>query len=734
MIKNFALFMLLVNVVLLQAQNKISISGKIEDENNNPVSFANIFLLNSSDGTMSEEDGAFRFKTSITGSATLIVSMLGYEKYSKEIMIGTKDENLEDIMLIQSAVKLNETIVTASSYGSEKEKGFVISRIDVLTTPGGATDIYQSLKTMPGITQVSESAELYVRGGDPIETISIINQSVIYHPFTFESAYGGIFSNLDQSAIKSMYFTSGGFSAKYGNVLSGVLDIETKNQPLNTNVNAGLSLASGNIAADIAVDPEKFGFYFDARQNFTKPIFWLNGGLDRLTVSPNSENFTGGAVYNYSITGKLKLFTIFADDEQGVRVERAEYSGVFNGNSKNSFVNLQASDILLDNFLIKSSAAYNKYSNTWLLGILNITKTDYVYTFRSDIEYLAFQGIKVLFGAEFENRRVGYTGKIPLEDYDIRPEAESKIIDAEFKGSHYGLYTEVQSANFLGIKNLSGTAGLRYDNFLDLHSNWIDPRASLGYKINEKNIFRLGGGVFRQIPDPRLFSPADGNPKLKPMQADHLIFSYEYLHNDLNSFRIEVYQKTYKNLPLENDKLNYINSGYGSAWGIDIIYKGAFPFGINGWFSYGYINTKRKWMDYDFYTSSSFDITNNLAFVARYNLSEKFQLGLTAKYATGRPYTPVVSSKYEENLNVFEPVYAATNSSRFPDYKRVDLRLTYFGNVLDKYSLVAYVEGINILNFTNIFGYSYSPDYREKKEIKSYFGRRMIVLGFVVEI
>jgi hypothetical protein len=85
-------------------------------------------------------------------------------------------------------------------------------------------------------------------------------------------------------------------------------------------------------------------------------------------------------------------------------------------------------------------------------------------------------------------------------------------------------------------------------------------------------------------------------------------------------------------------------------------------------------------------------------------------------------------------LNVFEPVYAATNSSRFPDYKRVDLRLTYFGNVLDKYSLVAYVEGINILNFTNIFGYSYSPDYREKKEIKSYFGRRMIVLGFVVEI
>ena len=98
--------------------------------------------------------------------------------------------------------------------------------MDILTTPGGATDIYQALKTMPGVTQVSESAELYVRGGDPIETTTIIDQAVVYHPFTFESGYGGLFSNINQSVVNSLYFTSGGFSAKYGNALSGVLDIE----------------------------------------------------------------------------------------------------------------------------------------------------------------------------------------------------------------------------------------------------------------------------------------------------------------------------------------------------------------------------------------------------------------------------------------------------------------------------------------------------------------------------
>lgn len=716
----------------LYAQSKTTISGTVKDENGRPISYVNVFLLNTSEGVMSGDDGFFNFKTSQTGRVTLVASMVGYAKYSKEFELGTSPNIVVEVFLKESAVKLNEAVVTASSYSSEKEKGLVISRMDVLTTPGGATDIYQSLKTMPGVTQVSESAELYVRGGDPIETITMINQSVIYHPFTYESAYGGIFSNINQSTIKSLYFTSGGFSAKYGNVLSGVLDVETKNQPENTHVNLGLSLASGSVTADIAIDPENFGLYFDAQQNFTKPIFWLNGGLDRLTVTPNAKNFTGGLVYNYSKTGRLKLFTILAEDEEGVKVERAEYNGVFNGNTKNTFVNIQATDVLFRNLIMKNSVSYNKYSNSWQLGILDIIKTDYVYSFRSDLEYLFGNGVKILGGAEAENRKVKYEGKIPAEDYNIRPDSQAEIIDTEFGGSRYGFYGELQSANIFSVKNLSATAGVRFDNIVDLNLNWVDYRFGLGYKPSGKSTFGFAWGIFRQIPDPRLFSPIDGNPNLRPMKATHYIASYEYQANDLNSFRVEVYRKDYKNLPLENATFNYDNSGYGFANGVDIIYKGTFPFGINGWISYGYINTKRLWMDYDYYTSSDFNITHNLALVAKYNLSENLQLGLTAKYATGRPFTPVLSSVYLNEFNVYEPVYSATNSSRFPDYKRVDLRLTYFGQLFNKYSLIGYVEGINILNFTNIFGYSYSPDYSKRNEIKSYFGRRMVVVGFSI--
>lgn len=351
--------------VELNGQNKTIISGIIKDDKGKPLPYVNVFLLNTADGTMSDDDGSFSFKTSQRGKVTLIFSIVGYAKFSKEIDIVSSAKINEEIILKESAVKLNEAIVTASSYGSEKEKGLVISRIDVLTTPGGATDIYQSLKTMPGVTQVSESAQLYIRGGDPIETITMINQSVVYHPFTFESSYGGLFSNLNQSAVKSIYFTSGGFSAKYGNALSGVLDIETKDQITRTTSNIGISLANANIASGINVIPERLGLYFDAQQSFVKPIYWLNGGQERMAAAPTSRNFSGGIVFKYSNTGKLKLFTILAEDKQGVNVERAEYNGVFNGNTKNTFINLQSTDILFENVVSKNSVAYNKYSNSW---------------------------------------------------------------------------------------------------------------------------------------------------------------------------------------------------------------------------------------------------------------------------------------------------------------------------------------------------------------------------------
>lgn len=718
----------------LFAQDKVTIKGKVVDNHNRPLSFVNVFIINTSDGTMSGDDGSFLFTTKQKGKVILAASMVGYKTFNKELNLFSSANISTVIEMEDKEVKFKEEIISASSYGSEKEKGLVVSRMDILTTPGGATDIYQALKTMPGVTQVSESAELYVRGGDPIETTTIIDQAVVYHPFTFESGYGGLFSNINQSVVSSLYFTSGGFSAKYGNALSGVLDIETRNIPDTPHYNLGVSMANGSLTAEIPIIENKFGVYFDMRQSFTKPIFWLNGGLDRFTATPASKDITGAVVYSYAKTGRLKLFGVYADDKEGVNVERAEYNGTFNGDSKNVFLNLQNSIFLTDNLLMKNSMSYNRYSDLWVLGIIDLTKTDHVYNFRNDFEYTLSGQTRILTGFEYEDRRMNYKGIIPGEDYNIRPDAAGQNIDATLKGTRWGVYTEYQSVNPFTIEGLTFSGGIRLDEFPELKLNWIDPRLNFGYKLNNNSNLRFGWGIFHQIPDPRLFASIDGNPNLQPMKATHYIASYEYILNNQNSFRVEIYHKDYENLPLEKPIINYDNSGYGFANGVDIIFKGTLPLDITGWISYGFINTKRLWMDFTELTSSTSDITHNFTLVAKYNLSTKFQIGVNAKFATGRPYTPVASTIYHSQQNVYEPVYASTNSGRFPDYKRVDLRLTYFSQLFENYPIIAYIEGLNILNLTNIFGYSYSPDYSNKQEIKSYFGSRMIVMGFALTI
>jgi hypothetical protein len=719
----------------LFAQNKsTTISGFIKDEVNIPLAYVNVFILDSFDGAMSGENGKFSFTTIQTGKIELVASLIGYEKLQHTVLLDTLSENPFNLTMESTSISTDEVIVTASSYGTAEDNGVVMTSMDVITTPGGAADIFQSLKTLPGVTQVSESAELYVRGGDPNETITLLDQASLYHPFTYESAYGGLFSNINTETIKGMYFSSGCFSTKYGNALSGVLDLQTKNEPDVQQFLIGLSLASADISGQVPLSFSQLGLRFSGRQSFTKPIFWLNGGMDDFTVTPVSSDANATLTYKYSNTGRIKLFGSIANDEQGVNVKLPGYTDEFNGNSTNNIINLQLTDVVFSNTVIKTSISKTGYDSNWKLGILDINRKDNGLKFRGDTETILSSSVKLLIGGEWEYRDAHFKGVIPLEDYDIRNEAEGEVINAKFDVARLGAYAETELSNLLGVRELFMIGGIRTDLASPLSLSWIDPRAGIGYRITDDVTFNLGWGIFHQHPDPRLYSSSDGNPNLDAMKATHYIASLDYKINRVSSVRIEGYHKEYSNLPLEDELLNYNNNGYGFAQGIDFMIKGDLFGLIDGWISYGFINTKRKWMDFEELSSSTFDITHNLTVIAKYNITPAFQVGVNYKYATGRPFTPVKNSHYIPDLNIFDPVYGDDNSDRHPTYQRLDIRLIYLTQLFDNNFTVLYVEGLNILDINNIFGYSYNRDYSQRFRVDSYFGRRTIVFGFQVTI
>lgn len=733
--KKLILFIMLILVTsFTSAQQMYTFQGCVTTEDGRALPFVNVFVKQSLSGAMTEDDGTYSFTFKGNGEVVLVASMVGYERKEVQIVLEERTVIDMDIVLIEKVVLLKEAVVMGSSFSDEEEKGVVVKPMDVYTTPGGAADIFQTLKTMPGVTQVSEGAELYVRGGHPNETITMVDGAALYHPMTLESSYGGIFSNLNTGSFENMFFSSGGFSSKYGNVLSGVLDIETKNEPQQTKFTFGISMASTDFNGDVEFIKNTLGLRFYSQKSFTEPIMWMNGQKDRFTSMPTSQNFTGILTAKYSKTGRIKLMGMIASDKQGVEVERAEYNGIFDGKSVTNFFNLRHTDILSENILIKNSLAFHRYKNNWKLGVLDLEKTDDTYRIRTDLEWGISNELRLTSGFEAENREEHYLGTIPGEDYNMRPDAEKTVLDDRANVTRMGGYVELEKLRLFGIDNLFGAAGVRTDYVADISSQWYDVRSSVGYSFNKYTSLRFGWGTFHQMPELRLYAPTDGNPDLKPMQAIHYVVSFDHQISDGHSFRVELYHKDYENLPREVDTdINYDNSGYGFATGADVILKGRLGASFDGWISYGYIHTKRLWKDYEEYAKSDYDITHQVSFIMKYHISAMWEIGMNFKLASGRPYTPVVGSDYIESANVYEPLYASENSGRYPDYKRYDVRLSHYNQIFD-YFTVLYVEAMNIFDHNNIFGYTYSNDYSKRSDIRSYFGSRTIVVGMMMNL
>ncbi len=724
--KKYIFFLQFVLIHLLFPQSKIS--GLVfDEESGKPLAYANVYIQSSSEGAMTDEDGNFTFLTRKVGNVKLVASMVGYKKRVIDLKLNDHDSIFVKIKLTPEPINFGEVVVNASSFSNVESKGLSLTQVDVFTVPGGAADIFQTIKTLPGVTPVSESAQIYVRGGDPDETKTIINGVPLIFPFTFESPYGGIFSNINTAFIKNFFFSSGGFSAKYGDALSGVIEIETLDEINRSEFYGNISLAGIGAGVRIPVDNKFSGFHIDMRKSYTAPIFWVNGGASGFSVFPSSEDIAGGIVLRYSRTGKVKLFSLFASDVQGVNVERPEYNGLFDGKTRNYLLNFTASDILYSKFLVNFAGFRNKHMNVWKLGVLDLRGKDDLFGFRFDIDYINSGRFSYLIGFEFESRSGEVKGVIPARDYDFRPGYDGKFINFNFQCERFGIYLEPK---FM-FRKIFISFSERFDYIKQIKKGWNDIRLSIGLKLSKDATIKFASGWFSQYNrDVKRFGYVVNTG---PMRAIHYIISLDGKIAGFVDARIELYNKLYRKLPLKSGDV-WDDSGYGYARGVDIILKGGMPGFLNAWISYSFLDSKRKWLDFEVLAPSPYNVKHNFSCVLKYNLSSNLEIGLSYKFSTGRPYTPIIGSIYHQSVDVYEPIYGVKNSGRYPDYQRFDVRLNYIIKFGKDGFAVFYIEMINVLNKRNIMDYTYSRDYSIREPLLSYFGRRTIVFGCFFQI
>lgn len=727
--KRFALALAL-GVLLPGAAAAALVTGVVVDRDGKPVEYANVSVPARRTGAVCDAEGRFRLELE-AGTVVLEVSQMGFRPHTVSVDVAASGSALR-ITLEPEPVPVSEVVVAASAYGKAgAREGAVLRRMEVYTTPGGAADVFQSLRALPGVNAPSEGAAIFVRGGDPRETSVRLDGSDLGHPYHYEGASGGLFSAFDAYMLKSAFFSSGGFSARYGGALSGVLDIETQDPLGLRTVTMGANLAGASMSSSWALVPEKLSVVGTLRFSDVALLDQLYGSSARYYSVPESKDGAGRLLYRYSSTGRVSLLGLASADRVGVESERLNFAGEYRQESTNRFAAFQLRDVIAGAVAVRAQASRQAYVTRWNYGPIAMEERERRVLASLDALWPSSGRHEWAFGASIDRPEDDLVGQTPADSTDFHPGARTREIRTHARVTAGAFYLEDKLRLF---GPLYATLGGRFEH-VSISGAWsADPRAALAWRLDEHQTLRVAAGRYRQLPDAGYLDPRFGNPSLERLRADHLIAGYQAAAGDLE-FRAEAYHKEYRGLVVNDSSTYFSNGGTGYARGVDLFLRGAYR-RVNGWVSYGYLDSKRKEMDDPRELPSAYGVPHSLTLVGLYQPPAGWRLGARYSHSSGRPYTPVVGRRYDASRDLWRPEFGENRSGRLPAYHRLDVRIMKLfsldaGLGLPASSVcVAYVELMNALGTANVLDWVYNADYTERRPVESYFARRMAVAGF----
>ena len=351
------------------------VAGVVVDHAGRAVEYATVSAPALQRGVATDEQGAFTLDLP-PGPAVIEAQQIGYEHLRLTVTVAEGMAPLR-IVLREEAVPLAEVTISTSSFGKTgKSEGAVVRRADIVSTPGGAADIFQSLRALPGLNAPNDGAALFVRGGDPRETLIRLDHAEIGHPYHWEGASGGLFSAIDTYMIESAFFSSGGFSTQYGGVLSGVLDIQTQDPVNLKTVSLGANLAGEAASSTWSLVPGKLSFVGSLARSAPGLLLKLYGSPREYASPPTSLNGASKLLYRYSTTGRLSLLYLESHDQVGVTSEFLNSAALYSRTAASRLGALQFQDVLGGALVLRGQVSGQWYDSRWDFGPTAASQTE----------------------------------------------------------------------------------------------------------------------------------------------------------------------------------------------------------------------------------------------------------------------------------------------------------------------------------------------------------------------
>jgi len=699
----FLLIMFIFSAAGLWGGSQFFVTGKVIDKETRDPLPAYIFVKGTEIGTSADYDGIFKLDLEFAGFAKeviLEVFQVGYKR--KELAVKSGEDILIEMEL--EPLPSHQVTVTADSMFSEDEvqKTVTLKRMDVYTLPGTAADPLYATQLLPGVNSQPDSSSILIRGGAADEVAYFYDGIEIEHPFLTGSLHEAYFSIFDNQVIEGFRVSTSGFHPKYGDALSGIMDITAKNDI--TSGEGGLGLSIMGLNSYVGLPIKKVGSL----------VASYNRGHSGLMTRINGHEENEFETEHASAKLNLKI-----NKSNTLRVQALKDNYDFaqdSGFSTNS-------DNLVAGFSLTSTLSKKLVSILTVSRVSHRVFFDIKDVFRQDFKDVCFQarwdasldlGRHYLdFGADIQRRELNFS-------YDL---FESEPERYEAQGTRYGLY---MSDKFRLSDKFYLTVGGRASSLSVKESSTnFDPRISLAYFVTQNDVIRISAGSHHQFGD--YFLLAENN--LKAKNAGHISLTYDRITDPLD-LRVTVYTKEYRNLFLyEDDSGRTVNNnglGFGRGGELYIKWKQQ---KYDAFLVYNYLNSKRKENDVLVLSTSPYEITHSVTGIFKLKF-DSVNLGVRFSYATGLPCTPLLGREWDAETESYVPTWGVPFSDRFPSYQRMDLngsKSFTFQNRL----LILYFGITNLLNRKNILHYEYSSDYSARNNSYSIFGRS-IFLGIYI--
>lgn len=718
-LNRLVLILLLLTSVPVMAQ--VTIKGVVKDNKNNPVAGASISIKDSYDGTTSDSAGRYSFKTSEKGQQVLQVTSIGYKTVEQSVKIEGSSLTI-DIVIKQEISELTAVVLSAGTFeaSDRKRAAAVLDPIDIVTTASANGDITQALKTLPGAQQVGESEGLFVRGGTAAETKTFIDGTLVNNFFFSSVPNIAQFGRFSPFIFKGTVFSTGGYSALYGQALSSALILESIDLPERTSANLGLSVIGGSAGYQHLSKNNKSSFGASYSYTNLAPAFAVIKQRQDYSTVPNYHNADANFRIRTSKTGFLKYYGYFSSNKLAFTVNSIDslgYLDKFALSNTNHFHNLSWRENLPKKWRINAGLSYTNNQDDIRSAMQNNAGNEVqlsgleAKTFHLDNKGNYFNAKLVL-----EKKFKGLSGIRFGSEYNF---SKDKSVYTAFNNQNYpgGLKETISSlfaeSDVYVTNDLALKGGLRMEHSQYLGKFNLAPRASLAYKLGKGSQASLAYGIFYQNPE-RRYLPSPN--ELSFMKAAHYILQYQKVLNQ-QSFRAEVFYKKYHNL-IKTDFIGFTEAavstnGFGDAKGIEFFWRDKKTIkNFDYWITYSFLDTKRDFLNFPFAITPNFAAKHNGSIVTKKFVQKiKTQFNMSYTYSSGRPYYNI---RYEGSA------YKFTDRGTIPDFHNVSFALNYLPTIgkKDAKSFAVYVLQVsNIFNIKQTFGYQYSYNGLRKEPI-----------------